>query len=284
MRGSSIMPYPPSIGRGTRLPGVGVRLIAGWAWLLLWHLYHKWVPCPVALGLLVPIAFAITLGMAESALLRRRALLNMYLRAESVLFRLFRGGALLIAWQTAKALALAILLFVGSTAWRLETWLVLGLDVLLLAPGYVLLVRLTASQARGGYQAMLARRVLTPINTLGVMVVILAVEFHAPHPDLRGLTLIDALTDRVTQVQTTCQGVGILARAGAAVDTMSWWLAETQLSRVELTAMAPAAWLAFLAASLTFLWAWSRFLLGLLVSPSSLQGVLRQGRAQEPIA
>jgi hypothetical protein len=121
---------------------------------------------------------------------------------------------------------------------------------------------------------MLARRLLVPINSGLVLLAVVAVELHAAQPDLRGLTLVEAVEAQVAQAGAACEGIAILARGAAALDALGWWLAETQLARPELVAVAPAAWLAFLAASLGFVWAYSRLLLGMLVSPSAVQGLL----------
>jgi hypothetical protein len=264
---------------GETYRGVAVRLLAIAGWLFLWHLGYGYLPCYAALALLVPIVLFVLLGMLEVGLLRRRAFLNMYLRRDSLFFRLLRGGILLFLWQTLKAVVLGVLLVIGSISWSPETWLVLGADALLLPAAYLLALRATASHARPEFQGMLVRRILTPVNAFAALLVIVAVEFHTPHPDLRDRTLVEAVRERTEQVQTQCEGVGILARGAAAVETASWWLAETQFTRRELLSVAPAAWLAFLGASLTFLWAWSRLLLGTLVSPSWLNDLRKnQGR------
>ena len=267
----------PDLLHGGRLSGflrVAAHLLGAWGWLALWGLYYEQASCILALGFLVPIVFFTMLGMTENALLRRRATLSMYLRRQSGLFRLLRGGVLMLAWQTSKALFFGVLLFIAATAWGGDVWLLLGLDAILLSVVYPIMVRAIASQARPGYQDMLTRRLLTPLNALAALLAILFAEFNGPHPDLRDLTLVQAVQVQVEQVHAACDGVGILARAGVALDTMGWWLAETQLTRPELLAVAPVVWVGFLAASLTFLWAYSRLLLGMLVSPSGLRDLL----------
>ena len=264
-----------------RFSRTAVRLVAAWGWLFLWHLGYGYLDCPAALALLVPTVLFIMLAMTETAMLRRRAFLNLYLRPESVLFRLLRGGALLHLRQMLKALLLGVLLAIGSVSWSPETWLVLGADTVVLAGAYVLTVRVASSHARPEFQGMLARRLLTPVNTLALTLVITLVELHSPHPDLRDLTLIDAVRERMEQVEAACEGVGILTRGGTAVETISWWLAETQLTRPRAQSIAPLAWLAFLGSSLTFLWAWSRLLLGTLVPPSRLRDLLTSDRRED---
>jgi hypothetical protein len=260
--------------RPAGLVGVGARMLLAWGWLLAWHTWYGSAPCLLALGFLVPMVFFVLLGVTETALLRRRAVLSMYLRPESWLFRLLRGGAVLIAWQTIKALALGVLLLVASVSWEPEVWAVLGLDALLLALLFRAADGLLGPHARPGYAGMLVRRLLVPINSGLLLLAVVVVELHTAQPDLRGISLVEAIEAQVAQAGAACAGVAILARAAAALDALGWWLAETQLTRPELVAVAPAAWLAFLAVSLGFVWAYSRLLLGVLVSPLAVQGLL----------
>jgi len=216
------------------------------------------------------------LGVTETALLRRRAVLSVYLRAESWLFRLLRGGAVLVTWQTIKALALGVLLLIGAVSWRAEIWALLGLDALVLGFLYRAAESALRRHARPGFSGMLSRRLLLRLNAVLILVAVVAVELHTAQPDLRGLGLVEAVEAQVTQVGAACEGVAILARGAAALDALGWWLAETQLTRPELAAVAPAAWLAFLGATLGFVWAYSRLLLGALVSPSAVRDLLRR--------
>ena len=66
-----------------RFSRTAVRLVAAWGWLFLWHLGYGYLDCPAALALLVPTVLFIMLAMTETALLRRRAFLNLYLRPDT---------------------------------------------------------------------------------------------------------------------------------------------------------------------------------------------------------
>jgi hypothetical protein len=267
-----------------KLAWIALRLAAGWAWLLGWHVWFEGAGCPIALLFLVPVALFLLLGVTEAALLRRRAALSMYLRPDAGLYRLLRGGVLLLAWQTLKAIGLGLVLLVGAAAWGRGTWAVLAADAVLLAVLYRVAVSLVGSQARAGFAGMLARRLLMPLNAGLLLVALVLLTLHSAHPDLRGLTLVEALDSRISAVSTACDGVAILARGAATFDALGWWLAETQLTRAELIAVAPFAWAAFVAATLGFVWAYSRLLLGMLVSPAAVQHLLRRQEHPEAAA
>jgi hypothetical protein len=256
------------------MPPPFVRLTLAWAWLGVWAATYQALPCLVVLLLALPVIMAIMLGMLESALLRRRALVGMYLEADGGLYRWLRGGLLMVSWQTLKALGFALVLLMAATQWESRGWLILGVDALCLWAGYAWLCRVLAAQVKPPYSAMFARHVLVFLNTLVFAVVIAGAEFYLPHPDYREVSLADAIYYEVSQVEAACDVVGILARGALAGQTLSWWLAESWLSRPELSALAGLGWLLFLAGSTAFMWAYSRLLLGMLVSPERLFGIL----------
>jgi hypothetical protein len=260
-----------------------LRLALAWGWLLSWGLTFHRLPCPAVLLFAVPVALAILLGMVESALLRRRALAGMYLRPEGALFRLLRGGVILAGWQALKAILFAILLLMAATQWETTHWAVLGLDALLLAGLFGLVRRRLAGQVRPGFDALFARQLLVYLNTVLFVAVLAWVEFHLPHPDYRQASLAEAVLSAVSQV-TACDAVGILVRGGAASQAAGWWLAQTWLTRPEIAPLAGLGWLLFLAWSATFMWGYSRLLLGALVSPGGLLEMLETpiGREDKP--
>lgn len=253
-----------------------LRLIGAWAWLWCWQYLHAEASCAVALGMLVPVVFFVALGLTENALLRRRAILSAYLTTGSGLFRLLRGGILLVIWQLLKAVLIALILAVAVLTWSTSIWQLLAADALLLALLHTWLERSVANHARPGLSGMFVRRILTPLNTLLFVIILAAVTYYTPHADLRALTLNEAMLIEVAEVDAKCEGVGVLARAAAAAEGANWWLAQSWLSRQELAPWAPLGWLAFLAMSAAFVWGYSRFLLGTLVDWSRLFGMLER--------
>jgi len=260
-----------------------LRLIGAWAWLWCWQAFHTEAHCLVVLGMLVPVVFFVSLGLTENALLRRRAILSAYLTTGSGLFRLLRGGVLLVTWQMLKAVLIALILAVAALTWPTSTWQLLAADALLLALLHTWLERRVANHARPGLSGMFVRRILAPINTVVFSLVLAAATFYSPHPDLRILTLSEAMLVEITEVDARCEGVGVLARAAAAADGANWWLAQSWLSHEEIARWASIGWLAFLALSAAFVWGYSRFLLGTLTSWPRLFGLLdRQVLRGEP--
>jgi hypothetical protein len=247
-----------------------ITLGLAWAGLFLWNRLFPATHCLVALAISAVVVEVIALGMLEHALLRRRAFIGMYLKEQGWLFRLLRGGALLLIWQVVKAMGLATVLLVESVLWTGWIWTVLGIDVLFLAVAYPWVCRRLAAQVRPEYVEMLARRFLVFANTVFFSWVVAVVSYYTPHKDYRAMTLLEAAQHEALQVQSKCQAFAVIARISAAKNAASWWLAERWLGEVGPHPFAWLGWLVFLVLSAAFMWAYSRFLLGLLVKPSRL--------------
>ncbi len=239
-------------------------LAAAWAGLWLWAVTARWLPCVAVLFLAIPIITLILLGMLESALLRRRAWVGMYIQPDSAPYRWLRGGVLMVAWQAVKAVALGLVLLAAALRWEDWTWAILGADVVFLWLAHAALRAWLAGFIRPGYETMIARHVLLFVNTLLFTAVLTGAEFYLPHPDYRNLTVAEAIYHETARVETACSVVGILARSSAASQALSLKLAQSWLTRTMPPALAGVGWLLFLAFSVTFLWGYSRLLLGAL--------------------
>lgn len=267
---------PPERAR-TAVPSTGgilLRLILAWTWLLGWHLLHRQADC---LGLLVATltpALLITLSMAEHGLLRRRAFLQVYLDQAGLLYRLLRGGFLLVTWQLVKALLLTAVLLVEAVAWGLPLWIILGLDLLLVAGLYRWMARRLGSQVRPVFVTMLTRDYLLKLNAGLLFVTILIGSFYLPQPDYRDLTLSEAVQFRTEQAQGGCPAFSAVARLTAAKDAAAWWAAQHWLGTLHNPNLSLFGWIAFLAATGLATWAYSRMLLGTLIDPLSLSAQL----------
>lgn len=258
-----------------------VRMLAAWVLLWTWHRLHADLPCWLALAWMLPAAVLIFLGMLESALLRRRAWLGMYLRADSGWFRWLRGGVFMVSWQALKASLFAAVLLVAVLQWPPSYWLVLLADALLLwgiarwATGWLV------STVRPGFAPRIVRRALVPVNTLVCGAVLVALAYYSPHPDYRGGGLLAALEAGMAGVEAHCAELGLLARLDAALEAGGWWFAQAWLGRPEWQWLAPVGWLGFLGASMAFVWGYSRLLLGAQVGPRGLFGWLDEVKGSE---
>lgn len=250
------------------------RLGIAWAGLLFWASSYQALPCFAVLIFVLPVTLAILLGMLESAFLQRRAVAKMYLRHDRVLYRLLRGGKILMSWQTVKAIFFAMLLLMAATQWETAHWILLGFDALAIGFVFALFQGWLSWQVKPGFDALFARHLLVYLNTLVFVIILALVDFNLPHPDYRQVTFATAIFNEVGAVEADCDAVGILARGGVAAQTTGWWLAETWLTRPEIAPLAGLGWLLFLMGSAAFMWAYSRFLLGALISSAELTYLL----------
>lgn len=242
-------------------------MLIAWGWLLSWAFFHQDLNCLLNLLFLVPVTGLIALSMFEHALLRRRALLNMYLRRERGLYQILKGGFFMLLWSICKALVFSVFLLLEALAWQFWIWLLLALDVVLLRAVQAWLAKTLESQVKSGYTVSLARNALVPFNTLIFALILTAAAFHLPQNDYRDMSLSQAVHYEVTRVQTNCAGSAVLERLAAAKNAAAWWFAQKWLSRESLKrGTALGGWLLFLLSSTAFMWAYSRLLSGATVS------------------
>jgi len=265
------LPTAPVRSRG----GILLRLTLVWAWLLAWHLLYPRADC---MGLLVAAlvpALLITLSMAEHDFLRRRAFLQVYLRPTGLLYRLLRGGFALLDWQILKALVLATILLIEVVGWDLAVWIILGLDLVLVATLFPWLARTLGGQVQPVFIEMLTRGYLLKLNAGVLFVAILVSSFYLPHPDFRGVALAEAVQFQIEQGQSGCVTFNVLTRLAAAKDAAAWWAARHWLGTLQDPNLSLFGWVVFLAATGLASWAYSRMLLGILINPRQLSARLR---------
>ncbi len=248
------------------------RMLLPWGGLLAWSQWHRQLNC---LGLLLCLSLVIAvlaLDMLEVALLKRRALVGMYLKPESGLYRLLRGGPLMLIWQVGKALILAVILLAEATQWTGWLWLVLGLDALLLAGAYPWYKKRFATQVKAGHAETFARQYLVILNILLLTPLIAGIYFYTPHPDYRELGWRETLLHEASRTQTGCSALAAPAKLMAAKNALGWWLAQTWLQRLQHVGLTALGWLLFLLGSAAFVWAYSRLILGMSLSPPAVLG------------
>ena len=212
----------------------------------------------------------ISLGLLEAAFMRRRAFLNQYLKPEHTYYRLLRGGLLLLIWQMLKALSLSLWLLLALLLLEWQAILLLGVDTLLLALGYQWYQIHFQTFIHGPYILMISRQYLVRLNTVLLTTGLLLLEFFMPHPNYQALAWNEAIQYEVGQIQTQCHFLGLLVRLMVALNVLGWWLAQTWLPQLDYPLLALGGWGLFLFSSLAFVWAYSRLLLSVLITPGSL--------------
>lgn len=254
-----------------------LKLLLVWLWLLTWFLFRHQAGClPLAL-LLVPVVGLIALNMLESALLRRRARVHMFLREEGWLARWLSRRLLLMIWQVAKALLFALILFVEMLSWPLWILWALLADLLMLSLLHAGLKQGLSGQVKPGYSGFVTRRLLVGVNTLVLALGIASGQFFSLHPDYRSLTWQETVVEAAGRTEVGCELIAPVARATAVRDAIGWRLMEVGAEHAPGRTTAIAGWLLFLLSSLLFLWAWSRLLMGALISRTELVVIL-EGR------
>jgi hypothetical protein len=239
--------------------------------LLLWGNLHESAGCGLLFVLMLPAVALIALNMLETALMRRRALVGMYLQPGSLLSRLLCRKAFLMIWQILKAVVLGFVLFVESTGWSLWVWGLLGLDLLLLYPAYAGLRIWLAGQVKEIRRNIVARRVLVSLNTLVLLMLLVVGQMLMPRTDYSDMSWQEAATLVAEDVQMDCDIMAPLVRLAALRDALT----ERLMVRSMLTAGSAwtglGIWLLYFLWSGLVLWAWSRLLIGALGARDALR-------------
>ncbi len=227
--------------------------------LLGWAMWSDSLPCVGVLLLMLPVLALIVLNMLEVALLRRRALVGMYLEGENWLSRLMCRKAVLFLWQVTKATVLVFILFVEALDWPPWFWLLLMMmDIPVLFFTSHRLEQSLQGQVKAGAQGIIARHLLVTVNTLILALLLAGGWMFEPQTDYRDMSW------QATAVYAAQQAlVEKLVRQGLEMLTNTWGKL--------------AGWLLFFFWSGLSLWAWSRMLLAPLIQKTDLDRIMHKG-------
>lgn len=251
------------------LSGV-IRMLTVWGALLLWQWSADRLACSASVLFLLPLWTVLTLAASEVALIRRYAFIAQYLRAEGQLARLLRRRIVLLLWQAAKTLTLALVLLVGAVFLDPVQWLVLLADTLLMVILIVLFSRILNRELKPGYHGFLGHHWAHWVNAPLLWLCLVLVTFHTAHENYSGMSWLEAMHSSVSNVSVACDELAFLGRINAAGEALMWWGAQNYLQGLERPAPVVTAWLAFLAffgVSFLIAWAYSRALVGVLSRP-----------------
>ncbi|WP_456373103.1 hypothetical protein [Thiolapillus sp.] len=227
--------------------------------LLLWVRFQSAAACGLAFVLLAPVTAFMALNMLETALMRRRALIGMYLEPGSFLARLLCRKKFLAAWQVIKAVALALILFVEAPAWPVWLWSLLALNLILLPLVYSRIRKWIAPQLRAGRRNIVARRLFLSLNTAVLLLVLVVAQMFVPRSDYSRMSWEETSRHAVATAEIGCEYLAPLARLAALRDALTEWL----IQRIPNHAWARAgAWVAYFLWSGLVFWAWNRLMLG----------------------
>ena len=245
--------------------------------LLGWVMWSDSLPCVGVLLLMLPVLALIVLNMLEVALLRRRALVGMYLEGESWLSRLMCRKAVLFLWQVTKATVLVFILFVEALDWPPWFWLLLLLDIPVLFFTSHRLEQSLQGQVKAGAQGIIARRLLVTVNTLILALLLAGGWMFEPQTDYRDMSWQATAVYAAQQEQLHCELLAPLARTKAVQQALVERLVRQGLEMLTNTWGKLAGWLLFFFWSGLSLWAWSRMLLAPLIQKVDLDRLMHKG-------
>ena len=186
---------PPA---STRLPGPRVRVTLGLLLLAgaLFLVSAQLAALPdAAIGTLcLLLALPLLWALFWRARVRRRAFRDFYLKQDSSWHFWIRGGPAMLATRALMALALALLLVIGlARAESQAFWVAVLVMALLWTPTYGLAKRLGARHAHPRFHRLLATR-LHLSGWFGLLLAgLFSAALFAPVPDVRGLSLDEAV-------------------------------------------------------------------------------------------
>ena len=243
-----------------------IFLIIGWIWLLLWQVLYPKIDCFLSIIFFAPILGFIATSILESAAMRRQATIAMYLRPQGWLYRLLSGGIFMVICQMVKATLLTIFLIIEVIFFDSWIWVLLFIDLFIIWFFHYVLTKKLNSQIKNEYAPIFASEYLIVVNSILLSLVISIVGIYMSYPDYRKLTWLQAIEYEVTQLQGNCQLILVMARISAVKNAISWWLAETWLTKISDSYLYFSVWFIFLFNSTVFVWAYTRMLLGILTS------------------
>lgn len=189
------------------------------------------------------------------ARVRRQAFRDFYLAPASRWHRWIRGGVVMLLTRLLVALAFALLLLIGlARAESRAFWAALLVAALLWPFSYALVLRHVAAQASVRFHRLLATRMhlLAWFSVLLLMLVTTA--FFAPVPDVRGLSLDDAVLRFTAGVPARSQVLdwGLVASEG--LRALPHWLIQNLAGGLPGRVLALLAWSLVLLREWLFAW------------------------------
>lgn len=245
-------PMRPVAGSRSRV-SIGLLLLVGALFFVSQSLFVLPDAAMVALcGLLaVPLCW-VTFWRAR---VRRQAFRDFYLAPDSTWHRWIRGGVVMLGSRLALALALALLLLLGlARAESRAFWSVLLMVALLWPFSYAVTVRLVARQANARFHRLLATRLHLLIWFTVLLLILTAVAFFAAVPDVRGLSLDEAVL-RFTAghpVRSQVLDWGLVVTEG--VRALPHWLLQNLGDGLPGRTLALLAWSPVLVREWLFAW------------------------------
>ncbi|WP_456404947.1 hypothetical protein [Thiolapillus sp.] len=247
------------------------------ALLFAWSMWKQDLACLTALMLMLPVLGLIALNMLEVALMRRRAMVGMYLRAESALARLLCRKTVLLLWQVVKATFFTFILFMEALDWQAWFWLVLLVDIPVMFLIHRRVRTALRTQAKPGLDGIVSRRMLVTLNTLVLAMLLAGGQMFSRQTDYQGLSWQDTALHAAQQQQLRCELLAPLARMKAIQQALASRAIRQGLESVNNVWSRIGGWLLFFFWSGLSLWAWSRMLLATLISRQDMDRLIHQG-------
>lgn len=266
-----------------------LSMLAVWLVLLAWHLTAARVGLIGAVLFLLVLALPLAMSGAEAALYRRHAFRNEYLSGPSWLERVVCAVPLVLAVEGARALLLAALLLVATLSLAVHEWVLLLLDVFLLALLMPRLPGLLHTVVKPVYLFALSRRWAIWASTLLLWLQWLIALVLAQSDDYRGLPWSEALAHATAPTAASADGspLSLLLRAGAGVQGLAAWSGYRLAHGGDDPAQGLIAGLCLagiLALWFVLAWAYSRALVGALARPFAIwRPRPRRGDGGDPV-
>lgn len=190
------------------------------------------------------------------ARVRRQAFRDFYLLPQSRWHRWIRGGLVMLGGRLLLALTLALFLLIGLA--RVESpvfWVLLATGALLWPLTYPLVAHRVATQANPRFVRLLATRIHLLSWLSMLLLVLMALAFFIPVPDVRGLSLDEAIWDFTLgeAVRSQVLDWGLVVTQG--LQAVPQWLLQNLGDGLPGRILALLAWSMVLMREWLFVWA-----------------------------
>ncbi|HUP30344.1 MAG TPA: hypothetical protein VM122_09245 [Usitatibacter sp.] len=228
--------------------------------------FYLALPCWSLAFVAALFAWPLWRAQSEYALFARRAVLAGVTTETSRVRRWLWAGKVTRVLHGLAALAWATLLLAFAVLLGPWHWMVLAVDVVVVALAFGPIQRRLAADVRPEHQGLVARRwPLTFMNLVILTIAFFVLDFYVVGaPDTRGLpwlTVFDQAWDEV-QAGAACPASGALVGVIAAAQRLAWHAAEVLIPALGRPALKLAAWAFFLLQAGLVAYGFTRLLLG----------------------
>ena len=232
---------------------LGLTGVALWLWRETYDVHCTALVIP---GLVVCV---IAYRSSRYTIARRRCLADGFVRPETMLHRMLSRPILPLVVAFVLSVCAGLVLLLNILTWPREVLWALAVDAGLVALAFAFMRRKAAEIFQPEAARLLAVHVLVVVNALGLLLVLVGLQYYLPFADFidRSLALPDMIERASLAVGSDCVLIHALVRVHVAKEAVGWWLVLNASQHLSDPGFRLGAWILFLVGGSLSTWAWS---------------------------